>query len=61
MEIIAEIGDNQGCMELKGSNRAHTGEPLPDRWSLTRDHEALAARWSIDPDADLACTHKVAV
>jgi aryl-alcohol dehydrogenase-like predicted oxidoreductase len=60
MEIISEVGDNEGCMELKGSNRAHTGEPLPDRWSITRDHELLAAKWSIDPDADLACTHKAA-
>jgi aryl-alcohol dehydrogenase-like predicted oxidoreductase len=61
LEIISEIGDNQGCMELKGSNRAHMGEPLPDRWSITHDHELLAAKWSIDPDADLACTHKSVV
>jgi len=57
-EFIAEIGDNTGCMELKGANRAHLGEPLPDRWGLMRDHELAAKRWSIDPDMDLACTHK---
>src|SRR6266536_1505250 len=28
--LIAEIGDNEGCMELKGANRAHIGEPQPD-------------------------------
>jgi aryl-alcohol dehydrogenase-like predicted oxidoreductase len=59
-EFIAEIGDNKGCMELKGSNRAHVGEPLPDRWGITHDHELVAEKWGIDPDADLACTHKVA-
>ncbi|MDB6021227.1 MAG: aldo/keto reductase [Pedosphaera sp.] len=59
-EFMAEIGDNAGCMELKGSNRAHTGEALPDHWSLTRDHELIAKKWNIDPDADLACTHKTA-
>src|SRR5579859_2851984 len=59
-EFIAEIGDNKGCMELKGSNRAHVGEPLPDRWGITHDHELVAEKWGIDPDADLICTHKVA-
>jgi len=55
--LIAEIGDNEGCMELKGANRAHIGEPQPDRWGLTHDHELAAERWGIDPDADLTCTH----
>ena len=59
--FISEIGDNAGCMELKGSNRAHGGEPLPDRWGITRDHELIAKKWNINPDADLACTHKAAV
>ncbi|MBI4657533.1 MAG: aldo/keto reductase [Verrucomicrobia bacterium] len=54
---IAKIGDNKGCMELKGANRAHLGEAQPDRWGLTHDHELVAKRWNIDPDADLACTH----
>src|SRR4030095_11440262 len=30
---IARIGDNRGCMELKGAHRGHVGEPLPDRWA----------------------------
>ena len=57
-ERIARIGNNKGCMELKGANRAHTGEPAPDRWSVSRDHELVAERWGIDPEKDLACTHK---
>ncbi|PYK61333.1 MAG: general stress protein [Verrucomicrobia bacterium] len=59
-ERIAEIGNNKGCMELKGANRAHTGEPQPDRWGLTNDHELAAKHWGIDADADFACTHKMA-
>jgi aryl-alcohol dehydrogenase-like predicted oxidoreductase len=61
LDFIARIGDNQGCMDLKGSNRSHTGEALPDRWSLSGDHEAIAKKWGIDADADLAFTHKAAV
>ena len=59
-EFIREIGNNTGCMDLKGANRAHVGEPQPDRWGLTHDHELAAKHWGIDPDADLACTHKTA-
>lgn len=55
--LLAEIGDNKGCMELKGANRAHTGNPEADRWSLSPDLEDVARRWGIDPDKDLTCTH----
>ncbi|MBM3836771.1 MAG: aldo/keto reductase [Verrucomicrobia bacterium] len=57
-EFIGRIGDNKGCMELKGANLAHVGEPQPDRWGLTHDHELVAKRWGIDANADLICTHK---
>lgn len=57
VEQIAAIGDNRGCMELKGASAAHTGQPLPDRWALTPDHGGVAQRWGIDPESDLACTH----
>jgi aryl-alcohol dehydrogenase-like predicted oxidoreductase len=59
-EEIAEInriGDNTGCMELKGANPSYTGNPLPDRWTLTNDHGLVAARWHIEPQRDLVCTH----
>jgi aryl-alcohol dehydrogenase-like predicted oxidoreductase len=59
-EFIGRIGDNKGCMELKGASCAHMGEPQPDRWSLTHDHELVSKQWNIDADADLACTHKMA-
>jgi len=59
-ELIAEIGNNKGCMELKGANRAHVGAAQPDRWGIVGDHEQVAKRWGVNPDADLACTHKAA-
>ena len=58
--FIAEVGNNKGCMDLKGANRAHIGAPLPDRWGIVRDHEIAAEKWNIDLDADLACKHKAA-
>lgn len=54
---VAEIGRNKGCMELKGGNPAHSGDPLPDRWPLTNDLLEIAKRWKIEPAEDLACTH----
>lgn len=53
---LAEIGNNKGCMGLKGGNRAHTGEPVADAWPLTQDLIAAGQRWGIDADRDLACT-----
>jgi hypothetical protein len=57
IEEIRRIGDNTGCMELKGGNPSHVGEPLPDRWSLSNDLELVAKRWHIEPAKALACTH----
>jgi len=57
LDLIARVGENQGCMTLKGAHRSHTGSPEPDRWGLTADLEAVARRWGIHPDQDLACTH----
>jgi aryl-alcohol dehydrogenase-like predicted oxidoreductase len=56
-EFIAQIGNNKGCMELKGANPSHTGESQPDRWALTPDLEAAGQRWGIDPQRDLVYTH----
>jgi aryl-alcohol dehydrogenase-like predicted oxidoreductase len=60
-ERIAYIGDNKGCMELKGANASYTGEAVADRWGLTNDLQIIANRWGIDPAADLAYTHEKAV
>jgi aryl-alcohol dehydrogenase-like predicted oxidoreductase len=51
---IRAIGDNTGCMALKGANPQFEGEPQPDRWPLDGELHALAERWAIDPARDLA-------
>lgn len=56
---IAEIGDNKGCMDLKGANPRHAGEPAPDRWGLLADHQTVARLYAIDPSRDLVCLHSV--
>jgi Aldo/keto reductase family len=50
---IREIGENTGCMALKGANPAHEGPARPDRWELDAELVALAGRWGIDPARDL--------
>jgi aryl-alcohol dehydrogenase-like predicted oxidoreductase len=50
---IRAIGDNTGCMALKGASPEHEGEERPDRWSLDEALTAVGERWGIDPDRDL--------
>ncbi len=54
---IRAIGDNTGCMVLKGANPGHEGEERPDRWPLSDELAAVGGRWGIDPARDLAATH----
>ncbi len=58
LALIARIGDNAGCMQLKGASSLHQGSPEPDRWGLNHDLEAVAQRWGIDPKKDLAYLHR---
>jgi aryl-alcohol dehydrogenase-like predicted oxidoreductase len=51
---IRAIGDNSGCMALKGASPEHEGEERPDRWPLDESLLAVGERWGIDPDRDLA-------
>lgn len=45
---IRRIGDNTGCMALKGASAGFEGnEPLPDQWSLRPELLAVAERWSL--------------
>jgi len=50
---IAAIGENGGCMALKGGTPSHEGEERPDSWPLTEDLRTVAMRWSIVPERDL--------
>ena len=54
---IRAIGDNTGCMALKGASPAHEGGELPDRWPLTDELAAVGDRWGIDPARDLIAKH----
>jgi aryl-alcohol dehydrogenase-like predicted oxidoreductase len=51
---IRAVGDNSGCMALKGASPEHEGEECPDRWPLDADLRAVGERWGIDPGRDLA-------
>ena len=53
---IRAIGDNSGCMALKGASPEHEGEERPDRWPLTDDLTEVGTRWGIDPNRDLVAT-----
>jgi len=57
VEEIRAIGDNAGCMALKGASPEHEGEERPDRWPLTESLVAVGDRWGIDPERDLVATH----
>ena len=50
---IRAVGDNTGCMVLKGANPGHEGEERPDRWALDGELATVGARWGIDPERDL--------
>ncbi len=54
LRAIRAIGDNAGCMTLKGASSEHEGRELPDRWPLDEELGNVAARWGIDPARDLA-------
>lgn len=56
-EYIAQVGNNKGCMSLKGGNPEHEGDAVADRWSLNQDLLDVAGRWGIQPDKDLVLTH----
>jgi aryl-alcohol dehydrogenase-like predicted oxidoreductase len=45
---IRAVGDNTGCMALKGASAEHEGEERPDRWGLSEDLVAVGERWGID-------------
>jgi hypothetical protein len=53
LDELRAIGDNTGCMALKGAAPDHEGEVRPDRWPLTPELADVAARWRIEPERDL--------
>ncbi len=51
---IRAVGENTGCMALKGASPTHEGEERPDRWAISPALSDVASRWGIDPQRDLA-------
>jgi aryl-alcohol dehydrogenase-like predicted oxidoreductase len=51
---LREIGDNAGCMTLKGAAAGYEGPPSADRWPLAPELDDLGRRWGIDAARDLA-------
>jgi aryl-alcohol dehydrogenase-like predicted oxidoreductase len=54
---IRAIGDNAGCMALKGATPDHEGAERADRWPLSAELAELGRRWEIDPEHDLRHLH----
>ena len=53
VDTIRRLGDNTGCMALKGASPQHSGEEQPDRWTMDDHLATVAERWRIDPARDL--------
>jgi aryl-alcohol dehydrogenase-like predicted oxidoreductase len=53
VDEVRAIGDNSGCMALKGATPDHSGEERPDRWPVSAELAEAADRWEIDPERDL--------
>jgi aryl-alcohol dehydrogenase-like predicted oxidoreductase len=56
VEEIRAIGDNTGCMALKGASPEHEGEERPDRWPLSEELAEVGRRWGLDARRDLVAT-----
>ncbi|HWJ51504.1 MAG TPA: aldo/keto reductase [Solirubrobacteraceae bacterium] len=53
VDAIRAIGENTGCMALKGASLEHEGSALADRWSVDDQLSQVAGRWGIDLERDL--------
>jgi aryl-alcohol dehydrogenase-like predicted oxidoreductase len=53
LRALRAIGDNSGCMTLKGASLEYEGPPRADRWPLDGELAAVAGRWGIEPRRDL--------
>jgi aryl-alcohol dehydrogenase-like predicted oxidoreductase len=53
VDEIRRLGDNTGCMALKGASPQFSGDERPDRWGMDERLEQVAARWEIEPERDL--------
>jgi len=57
LEEMEKIGDNKGCMALKGGSRQYQGAVQADQWPINPELEEIARRWGLEPDSDLYSSH----
>ena len=50
VESIRQIGDNTGCMTLKGASKRHTTSDRPDEWAMREDLLEIAGRHGLGND-----------
>lgn len=50
VEFIRQIGDNTGCMTLKGASKRHQTSERPDEWPMREDLLELAGRHGLGSD-----------
>jgi aryl-alcohol dehydrogenase-like predicted oxidoreductase len=50
---IRAIGDNTGCMALKGASPDHEGDERADGWPLSEELVGVGRRWGVDAARDL--------
>lgn len=47
VEAVRQIGDNTGCMMLKGASKRHATSERPDEWPMRGDLLELAGRYGL--------------
>jgi aryl-alcohol dehydrogenase-like predicted oxidoreductase len=50
VEAVRQIGDNTGCMMLKGASHRHATSERPDEWPMRQDLLELADRYGLGAD-----------
>jgi aryl-alcohol dehydrogenase-like predicted oxidoreductase len=50
VEAVRKIGDNTGCMSLKGASKRHSTSERPDEWPMREDLLATAGRYGLGID-----------
>jgi aryl-alcohol dehydrogenase-like predicted oxidoreductase len=53
---ISAVGENAGCMALKGGSPVYAGIEAADAWPLDDDLRRIADHWEIVPERDLVQT-----
>jgi aryl-alcohol dehydrogenase-like predicted oxidoreductase len=50
VDEVRKIGDNTGCMTLKGASKRHETSERPDEWPMREDLLELAGRYGLGSD-----------